>query len=139
MSGIPCSWPRCPNTTRRGSGRCHVHRYADRGSRDRQVPAWIVADLDATVAVLRTAFGADARIVPTAFVSGAPEVDVHRGRRSATLRRGPEGGWDVAIDSDSDSVAAAAAVGRAADDRDAAVAFLHARWSPHAAAPAPEP
>lgn len=33
MSKRECSYPGCPNITRRGSGRCHEHRYADRGTR----------------------------------------------------------------------------------------------------------
>jgi len=34
MARRECSYPRLARrTTRRGSGRCHVHRYADRGSR----------------------------------------------------------------------------------------------------------
>jgi len=33
MSRRECDYPGCTNITRRSSGRCHVHRYADRGSR----------------------------------------------------------------------------------------------------------
>jgi hypothetical protein len=33
MSSRECSYPGCERTTRRGSGRCHIHRYADRSGR----------------------------------------------------------------------------------------------------------
>lgn len=100
MSHRPCSWPRCPNTTRRGSGRCHVHRYADRDARDREPPPRAFDGRDEAVDALRVGLGRDLRIDTTVFVSGAYSLDVRSPEGVAVVEFFPPGKWHVSTDRD---------------------------------------
>jgi len=78
MARRECSYPGCERTTRRGSGRCHVHRYADRGSRMLTPTPWPRPAESGDLPVL-CAHADDAGIKPHWLLPGEK---CNRGRRS---------------------------------------------------------
>lgn len=90
----------CGNLTRRGSGRCHVHRWADRGDRlPTPGPPDAVRRADALTTALRDAFGPGLRSDVTALPSGAVDATVVHGPGAAAVLVSPDGGeWSVSVD-----------------------------------------
>ena len=100
MSRKPCSWPRCPNATRRGSGRCHVHRYADRNTGHHEPSRQAVADTRRAGDALKGAVGVGTRIDVVTFVSGAYSLELRRGATDVGVQSFPPDEWRVWIGSE---------------------------------------